>query len=330
MDGRELRSSRGLLLLSLMILVSAGSCGVPRYNCGSVDGRAAIVDAVNKSLTEYNCSGAIELIETCYAASNVDDEIRMLRASAHACAANINFFELLTNLASNNLLASGFWMTMAKLFPSSTDDSRTEAAQLATDALMAVLEPGVIVSTSNRINWDTVNPGSLNVSDRKTDANAYLIFVSMAAIGSLQNRYSATDTSTYHKTQVLGYQANPASANTGWAEATNVDVYGCTFAGSILNMIDGINNTADQLTGSIAGTLKTMASAFETLMNAACEAGCNGSYPTGCALAAGTCSTCPTTLRNRNSCTGLTTDENSCAAAGMAHFINTDATNGWP
>jgi hypothetical protein len=157
----------------------------------------------------------------------------------------------------------------------------------------------------------------------------FLVMTSMAQIGALQNRYSAPDPSNYSKTQVLGYTA---AAPDGWAKAVNVNAEGCTYASSILNMLDSIHEVGNQLEGKRGEAFKLIGTAFGAVMNLACELGCQGAggYATGCALPAGSCNPCPLELRNRNSCTAVVTEKASCAAAGIAHFINTDAILGWP
>ncbi len=313
-------------LIALACALTLGACGVPRYDPKSPEGKQAIIDETNSALTAGDCLKAIELIEPLYNSDQTDDEVRLVRASAHGCKANVNFFKFLTDFVSNDLSGTGFWKTLAKLFPStSVTDGIAESGGYAQDALMAILKPGVIVSTPYRVNEDTQNPGTLVPADRTDESNIYMLIVSMATIGTLQNRYSATDTSNYLKTRVLGYKS---TATDGWAKAVNVDIDGCTFAASVMNMLDSFQQigASSEKLNKISGTITTLTS----LMNTACEAGCQGIIPTGCALAAGTCTVCPVSLRNRNSCTGAVSDKNSCAAAGISYLINTDLTAGWP
>ena len=159
---------------------------------------------------------------------------------------------------------------------------------------------------------------------RTEDSNLYSMLVSMSLIGALQNRYGAPDGS-YHQGQKLGATAgNPA----GWETVTAVDVNACTYAGAVLTFLDSISQVGatigSSLGGSVGGALTTAAGTFSTLMNDACDSGCQA-----CGIAAGSCTPCPTELRDRNSCTGVATDKASCAAAGIAAFMNTDPL-GWP
>jgi len=314
------------LLALACFALGAGACKAPRFNASTLEGRTAIMDQINYSLTAEDCSTAISLVEGLYASPYTGNDARMLRAASHGCNAQINFFRTLGDLASSNLAGSGFWMSMARLFPSTTTDGRAESAWYATDALMATLKTGVVISTASAVNSTSYNPGSLNASDRRDDSNAYMILISMAAIGSLQNRYSATNTTTYNKTQVLGFKAaSPA----GWAQAVNVDEEGCSYASSILNMIDAIDEVAPQFNPALATSFNALSSTFLTAMNTACASGCNATFPTGCVMAT-PCTACPFGLRNRKSCTGAINDQYSCAAAGIAHFINVTPLLGWP
>jgi hypothetical protein len=174
------------------------------------------------------------------------------------------------------------------------------------------------------INSTTEHPGTLVAAHRTEDSNLYGMLLSMSLVGSLQNRYGAPQ-GNWHRGQKLGLTiGNPD----GWEDPTFVDVYACTYAGSILTMLDSIGQVGStigsSLGGAVGSTLTTAASTFTSLMDAACDTGCQA-----CGMAAGACDPCPTTLRNRYSCLGTTADVNSCAAAGIADFMNNNAL-GWP
>ncbi len=315
----------------ILLFSFLSACSSANYDYSTLSGRAALLDAVHVALSKEDCTTAITLIEPAYHSQYSSDEIRKARAAAHGCAANINLFSLITDLADNNLAGSGFWITMAKLFPSMQGDSRVVAGQYALDALLAVRKPGSLTDASNLVNTGTSNVGSLIASDRTDESNLYLLFVSMALIGSLQNRYSETDPSTYHRTRKLGYtSANPD----GWEIATNVNTDGCTYAGSVLHLIDSITQVGESMPGNLGSTFGTLGSALSMALDLACDQGCQGvagigNYPSGCSMPAGSCNPCPTALKNRNACTAAVNDKASCAAAGIAHFINTDPL-GWP
>lgn len=279
---------------------------------------------MNQAITSGDCATAIALIEPLYESDYTDNDVRMARASAHACNIGIKFFTKATELAESDLLGSEFWASMTRLFPSTLADSRYESALAATDALSAILKTGTLVGTQYRVNTDTVNPGSTNANDRKSDANIQMVLISMATIGILQNRYSAPN-SSYQKTRRLG---DRYGNNTGWNNAARVDEEGCAYAGSILTLFDSVEAVATEL-GSLGTSLASMVDSLEAGLNAACDAGCSNVLIAGCSLPAGTCTTCPITLRNRASCSGEVTDVESCAAAGIVHSINFTPGFGW-
>jgi hypothetical protein len=331
--GRLKFSSLKLNFLSSAILVSAllVGCGEPKVDCNTPEGRAAIIDSVNTALSSSDCTTAIENIEAAYSSGCSNNEIRLARASAYGCAANINFFKLLGDLSTEGISSGGLWKTFAKLFHSSTQDSRAEAGWYASDALMAVLESGIVLAPTNKLSFDGNNIASTRTTDRTDVANLYLMLTSMATLGASQNRYSAPDLSTYSPTQVLGYTtAKP----TGWASAANMTLEGCAYASSVLNLFDTMTEISGILPTSLSSSVSSVSGTYSAALDLVCEAGCAGTgvyAATGCALPAGTCTPCPTSLRHRSACAlgGSVTDPANCAAAGIAIMINTDATLGW-
>ena len=315
--------------------------------------KAAIIDATNLALTRGDCTTALINIEPLYSSNQTDNQVRMLRASANGCFLGIEFFGLLASIASEPLAAAGFWTTTAKLFYSddlNLLDKRVTAGGAAADALMSVIAPGTIVPLPQRVDNDGngLNVGSVIASDRTVDANLYLIMTSMATISALQNRYSETDPTTFVQGQVLGFTAaRPA----GWALPTNyVTEEGCEFAASVLNFVDAVDEiTANSASGGAAQALAAMNTGLKAQLHDACESGCQANavgtmaipgallFPTGCAFPAGSCSgsathPCPDALRDRSRCSPVATDVETCAAAGIATFINDDAGNthfGW-
>ena len=180
---------------------------------------------------------------------------------------------------------------------------------------MASLNPGAVILPTTYFNTGTNNPASLNYTDRTVDSNVYLLFMSMVAIGGLENRYGAPNS------QGVGQTALPwssmASSSSGLTTQQLQD--GCAFAASLANFADAISTTASDLSGPIASAVGSLNKAFTSGINGACEAGCNG--PTACNGSV-TCTECPLSLRNRANCTGENTDVNSCAAEGLSQFVN--------
>lgn len=316
------------LLLSSAIAFGllSGCAGQKNLSCESNDGRNAIVAEVDELLSDQNCSGALSVIEYYYPREGCGtDEIRQARASANACAANINFFTLVQDLGNNNLTGSELWITLTKLFPSSATDQRLTAGQNSLDALFAIRKPGILTPPQYVINSSSIHPGSLQAFDRTEDSNLYGMLVSMSLIGTLQNRFGAPG-GNWHKTKKLGATVGNAS---GWEDPLFVDENACTYAGAVLSLFDSIGQVGQTIGTSLGGAAGTglvaAASTFSTVLDTACEAGCSA-----CGLSAGSCTPCPVVLRDRKSCTGVATDKATCAAAGIVTFINTDAALGWP
>lgn len=312
-------------MIALGLLSACGSG--QNFSCDTDEGRRAIVQEVDNALSEQSCAEALAIVEIYYPqAGCASDEMRLARASANACAANINFFKLVGDLGANNLAGNELWVTLTKIFPSSLVDQRVTAGQNALDALFAIRLPGVLSPPEAIVNKSSANPGTLVAGHRPFDANLYSLFVSMSLIGSLQNRYGAP-LPNFHRGQKLGVSGLYPN---GWETVAAVDVNACTYAGALLTFFDSVNQVGptigSSLGGSIGPALVTAASVLSTAVNAACDAGC-----TSCGMPAGSCSVCPIELRNRFSCTGLATDKASCAAAGIISFMNsTPGGPGWP
>jgi hypothetical protein len=320
------------LIIALTVVLASSCGGSP--DGSTLSGKAAILDGANIALSTGNCQAALELVEGLYASSSSDNQVRAVRASAQACAAGMDdFFGLVGNLASSRYDSvpgegSYLWRTAAQLFYTSDLsllDSRILAARFATDADLAQIKPGRAILSSNAYNAGTYNVSSTLPDDRTDDANFYQVFVSLAAIGDLQDRYSAPDTGTWAKTHPVGYTSSNTS---GWELASQTGGDGCFYAASILNLVDSASSIQSEAKGSVKDAL-TVISAFGTVLDQECEKGCNGTYPTGCSLPAGSCDPCPRSLRDASSCEGSTTDKNSCAAAGIAYFIDNDPIGGW-
>ena len=269
---------------------------------------SSVVDQVNSTLSSGDCVDAYGLIYPLYNSVNSTNSIRMAMASTYGCYATINFFKVLGDLTSfsGNLGGSGLWELLAQEFPSILvpDDKIPQAAEYGTDALMSTITPGTLVIPAYAINATSNNEGSLLSTDRTSDANAYLTFMSMALIGSLENRYGLP-TSNYHK-----------STNLPWTTATGTPGNGCAFASALLNYFDGIKIVSTTASSSVASVYQKIETFLDLALTAACVQGC-----TTCGGTV-SCTTCPVTLRSRDSCTGLVTDQNSCAAAGIITFVN--------
>jgi len=308
-----------VLLLSLGI----SSCGSVPSDGSTALSKQSQIDVANFALTTGDCKTANAALYPVYNSKYSDNSVRMTMASVYGCSAGINLLSTINAISQNAGLLSGagFWGLLAKLFPSTFADVVPESGEYATDALFSVIYPGSVVAMSNISNFGGFNPGSAVATDRLPDANTYLVFTSMAAAGGIENRYGLPNPATYIKTQ-----------NFLWVKATTSGMQGdgCALSASILNLFDGINAISTNLAGNaLTANLGTVYTAFNILLNQACSYGCQGvaapydaGFASGCSFSAAQCATCPITLRNRASCTQLTSDINSCAAAGIIDFLN--------
>jgi hypothetical protein len=293
------------------------ACGKPALDPNSTIGQAAIIDQTNNYLTTGDCTDALITILPLYNSSNTNNEVRMLTASAYGCEAGLNFFTVLTNMTTDsNTLTGTFWVV--------------ESSGYAMNTLMTVLIPGQVILPSDLLYTTSVNPASLDVSDRIGDSNIYMLMASMAAIGGAESRYGNPN-STYHPQNLMPFNDN----------ITKMTDEGCIYAAGILNFFDSIAPSSAVLSSDVASILTqietlSVAAYFDT----ACDYGCKGTIPsgadaalnlngnwvaTGCSIAAG-CGGCPKNLRDYTSChPNVANDPGACAAAGLVNFVNSSA-----
>jgi hypothetical protein len=314
-----LGSKFALATLSFLLLFSG--CGASSPDASTELGKRQIIDQANKALTTLDCATALDLLLPVYNSNNTDNEIRMMTASAYACWANINYFKVMGDMAVNSsALSSGFFAYASKLFPSTIGaDHVAEGSLLSQDALMATIKSGVPILPSGAINLGSYNEGSIYSYDRTDDSNLYLLFTSLAGIGSLQNRYGNPD-ANFHP-----------QAKLPWTTPANVSTDGCGYAASVLNFVDAISAAQNILPSGLKNALSAVSSTLSAPIDLACDYGCTGGNPgipgwvvSGCGFSSG-CTTdrkCPKTLRDRNSCKAQTSDINSCAAAGLVNMVN--------
>lgn len=322
-------------------------CSAPTMEASTAEGRAAILDATYKALTAGQCEKAISIIDPAFASAGTNQEIRMARASAHACNAGISsFFTFITDAAAENWGVdappggSYLFRSVAKLFTETNTSvlaKRISSSRSAIQALQSHLKSGVYVAQSHQVTTSPYNPGSTLGSDRTVDSNLYLMFVSMASLGALENRYGAPDSTTFKKGQALGTQGA-----TNWETYQRIDEDACLYASSLLNLIDAYIETADTLTSGLASSLGDL-SVFTSVFDLACAAGCNNQSPpasvggstSGCATNAGLCAACPRQLRDPSVCTSTANlalgnrNPYACAAAGLINFVNRNPVLGW-
>jgi hypothetical protein len=337
----KLRSSKGLALRWCAVaLVVLSGCAPDPYT-KSPEGKKlysnyqkdVILERATNYLTFGDCQPALTSLFDLYDSDDTDNRVRMAMASTYGCFAGVNVLSVLGSLAENSsaLSGGGIWSLFAKMFPSATGDKKPESVMLSMSALMAATKVGSVISTGDLINQSTRNPGSIYPPDRIDDANAYLFFISMAAIGVFQNRYGLPNSTDYKKTQALP-----------WNTAAAVNADGAAYASSIVNFIDSLETMASLTTNTqLKNNITTIQTTFASVINAACAAGCKsvtnleavalqalpGWQDTGCVVPT-PCSECPHLLRDPTRYASIATDEVSCAAAGIVNFINV-APVGW-
>ena len=297
---------------SILMLGLLSSCGVPSSTISSDDPQAKInaINGANLALSSQNCSGALSQVLPFYDSVYSDNQIRLITSSAYGCHAGINIFKVLDDLIhfSGDFGGSGFWEFLVSEFPSSSstiDNKVSQAAKNAIDAAMSAIKPGTILVPEYIVNASSNNPASLLNTDRIDDANSYLTFLGMSLMGSLMS-FNGLPLANHHKSVPLP-----------WTDATLMAGDGCSLASGLLIFIDGLNSIIGVAgSSSVARHYETI----ETFLTAGADLACQA----GCAICGGSvsCTVCPVSLRDRTSCTGVNTDVNSCAAAGLVNFIN--------
>jgi len=144
----------------------------------------------------------------------------------------------------------------------------------------------------------------------------------MAAIGAYQARYGNPFPS--------GKKGNPLP----WTTAATVDADGCAYASAILNMVDSMGALA-QSSSALNSSVSAIQSVFQTAIYQACDFGCQntavpiaGWVASGCTVAGAPARAARRRFMTGPPVTGLASDLNSCAVAGIVNFINV-APAGW-
>jgi len=314
------------------------ACEAPSLDdVDSPGGRRAILDEVAIRLSYEECDQAVNLIEPLYNSSNTDNEVRMLRASAHGCKAGIKFTAMLSFLQGVTLCSggncNGIWTALTEHFHIGNYVSPFPArlrisyssGNFAVDALHSTLLEGIVVPNFYKTNRGSSNVGSVLISHREEEANIYLLFTSMATIGNYQNAFGQNASrpfdSTYQKRILLPWEGTD---NTAMTED------GCSYASAVLNMVDAAVEVDRTLDLGID-------TALLTALDTACVAKCIAPLVAeGCALTADECgSACPDILRDRKVCmgdgtVGVSADTVSlCGARAIIEVINDSAAFGW-
>jgi hypothetical protein len=342
------------------------ACGMPAADPTSAQGKRAILDDVNIYLSAGNCSAALNEILPLYNSTNTDNDVRMAMASVYGCNAGFNFFGFFSKVGSLNFSNNALFELFATEFPSQNvlSDKVVESAGFGIDALMAILAPGQVLIPGDLFNTTTNNQGSLLFTDRTFDANLYSFFITMTAMGGLENRVGAAANGAPLNSPPLPWIT---SSTAGMATAAGLTASGCEYASALVNVADATAQISTQcLSGSAAPAVTNVPAfvvnklnclvnlglpgeSFSQMIYDACNFGCQGKAPTvangfsvnqqtafdplggwsAATCGASTfCTQCPLLLRNRNNCAGTANDQTSCAAAGIINFAN-NALIGW-
>ena len=327
------------------------ACGVPAPDPSTAQGKAQILFDVNSDLNVSDCPDALNEITPLYNSTNTDNTVRMAMASVYACFAGFNFFDFISKASSAgaSLATPGaLFDLLAQEFPSNSPaDKVVESAGDGIDALMASLNPGEVLIANDLINTTTTNEGSLLYTDRTTDSNSYLFFVSLAAMGGEENRQGATAAGKP--------TGNPPLQWTAYNDP-EMSTDGIAYASALVNFADAVASIPDSSASTSpppsptnvlafiayilnkATSLANGGASFAQTIDQACVAGCTNSQPGPGFLNANAkwvlntcggvntgCSACPLLLRYRFNSSGTTGDGTSCAAAGVINFVNSSA-----
>jgi hypothetical protein len=271
---------------------------------------------VKQALTVGDCLKAITISTQLYQSSYSDNESRMLYASAHACNAGIQLYQLIDDITNSNFTdQDSIIRTFVRLFPSTAADSKMASSWFALDALQSILNPGVVVSPTDQINYSSVNPASDRYTDRTSDANTYLAFLSMAEVGTTLNRYGYSSGQSPASLSYAQGQDLPW-INAALIQADNTGA-GCSLVAGFYNLVDGITVVLQYLTNGPSAQLQLMSTLLSTGLDLFGMNACTATYTQA------ECEAAKVRVRYRNACTE--NGANAAFAAGVIFGINT----GW-
>lgn len=218
------------VLLSAIVILSLVSCG-NRYDLSNERGRRARIDDANFYLSRQQCDSALDAIGPVYSSPYVDDEVRIIMASAYACKGGFNALTVVSNLSG----ASNYFSVLAKSMDNVTNDAKRNAMYAAMDVL-------------------TQSGTKLNASTRSTSVNTYMVFIQMGVIGTILRNYGSPS-STGAQGANLVYDA---VAGTLAGEMSDVDA--CALAGAFSIFTDSFSSSSfsDTDTAALYSSLNTV------------------------------------------------------------------------
>ncbi|MGZ3694321.1 MAG: hypothetical protein ACXWQO_09070 [Bdellovibrionota bacterium] len=210
----------------LLFIFGLAACG-NRFDLSKERGRQARIDEANFFLSQENCGAALEAINPLYGSIYVDDEVRIITASAYACSGKFRLLSMAAGIAG----ASNFFSGMVKGL---SDGGGATNFYSATDVM-------------------TGSGARLAASQRSTRENNFMVFLQMGVISSILKTYGAPDASGNQTTHlVYTTAANPAG------EMTDVDA--CALTGAIGILYDSYKGSSlnDSDTVSLTNNLNAI------------------------------------------------------------------------
>lgn len=220
-----------ILFLSLALLSSGlVSCG-NRYDLSTERGRRSRIDDANFHLSRGQCEAADEAINPLYASAYVDDEVRIVKASATACYARFNVLTLLSSISGS----SNYFQALAKALDNTAGDKARTYLYAASDVL-------------------TQTTAALDASNRSRSVNGYMVLLQFGVISAIIRTYGTPDTSGAQGPdlvyEVLG--ANPP------AEMSDLDACALASAFSHISNSFPSSDFSDSDTGSLVDAIDSI------------------------------------------------------------------------
>ncbi len=268
------------IVFFLPFLVSCGN----RFDLDTEYGRNARIYKANQALSHGHCQDAKETITPLYDSKYVNDEIRIIKASTHACFAGFHFIELIENIGD----ASGsIFQALSKTMPSGTASdgiSRLQHMYYAIDVLTEDGEKKMAVQ-------------------RSPDINTMMMLVQFAMVGSNISRNGQASADGV-KGRVLVYNLVIPSNST----LNNEDA--CAIGAAFGVIIDSFANSG------LGGEIQT---AVDTLIEVCDDAASTFIPPPGSGIEAPDCSNIH---KSRDVCTGELLDPPSQHSAVLIFTLN--------
>ena len=170
------------LIYSLALAPFIEGCGY--RDISTENGRLSLIQQANLFLNSANCGQARDTIQPLYQSQYVNNEVRLVYASAYACSASFSFTGLVSNLKGSS--TSIFSSLVAAMYSNGNDSHLLNYQSAAT----------LVAST-------TAVAGSLNAADRPSDANVYMIFMQLGILSSVISTLGVASQSTGQKTVAI-------------------------------------------------------------------------------------------------------------------------------